>query len=265
MVGSVGVSDTSRTPNEQTAAIVQQDQELPSQPLELSDLPRDFNTLDESSASNGTPASASSSNLRTYAEEIETDPLITSYYKHFHRLHPFLLPRKALIRVHGDAHNRLDLAPIIAVMRLVGHLYTAQDLSTQLRDHAEICIAQAPSTSPIVVQCRLLYSIVLFWHNFKAEANHEIRSAVKLAIDLEMFRHEFASDHGLGEPVLMECWRRTWWMLYIVDAYYAGTLGTMNFSVFDIDATVDLPCEEREYESEVSSVDHMMRSVSSQS
>ncbi|KAG6354797.1 hypothetical protein INS49_003878 [Diaporthe citri] len=65
-----------------------------------------------------------------------------------------------------------------------------------------------------------------------------------------MFRQEFASEHGAADPVLMECWRRTWWMLYIVDAYYAGTLGTMNFAVVDVDATVDLPCEEREYELE---------------
>lgn len=51
-------------------------------------------------------------------------------------------------------------------------------------------------------------------------------------------------------------------MLYIVDAYYAGTLGTMNFAVVDIDATVDLPCEEREYELEVSTTTHFDLAVS---
>jgi hypothetical protein len=40
-------------------------------------------------------------------------------------------------------------------------------------------------------------------------------------------------------------------MLYIVDAYYAGTLGAMNFKTFSIESTVDLPCEEWEYESGV--------------
>lgn len=185
-------------------------------------------------------------------EEIETDPLLTSYYKHFHKFHPFLLPRKALIRMHKHANLELGLGPVIAVMRLVGHIYSAQELSPQLRDHAEIRIAQASPTNPVLVQCHLLYSIALFWHNLKAEASREIRTALKLAVDLNMFRQDFASDHGAGDPVLMECWRRTWWMLYIVDAYYAGTLGTMNFAVFDIDANVDLPCEEQEYESEVS-------------
>lgn len=187
-------------------------------------------------------------------EDIETDPLVTSYYRNFHKFHPFILPRRNLIRLHKDATKEFELNPLIAVMRLVGHIYAAQELSIQLKDHAEAGIRQTSTTNPVLVQCRLLYSIVLFWHNYKAEANHEIRTAVELAVDLKMFRREFAGDYGAGDPVLMESWRRTWWMLYIVDGYYAGTLGTMNFAVVDIDATVDLPCEEWEYESEVSAI-----------
>jgi hypothetical protein len=37
-------------------------------------------------------------------------------------------------------------------------------------------------------------------------------------------------------------------MLSIVDTYYVGTLKTMQFRVLDIKATVELPCEESEYE-----------------
>ncbi|KAK1148914.1 hypothetical protein N8T08_007586 [Aspergillus melleus] len=73
--------------------------------------------------------------------------------------------------------------------------------------------------------------------------------ATKLAVDLRMFRHEFAAAQGADDPVLRESWRRTWWMLYIVDAYYAGTLGTTNLRVVDIDATAELPCDESDYES----------------
>lgn len=187
-----------------------------------------------------------------HTDDIETDPLVTSYYRNFHKFHPFLLPRRSLIRLHEDVTNQLEFTPLIAVMRLVGHIYASQELSPELKDHAEGCISQTSPTNPVLVQCRLLYSVVLFWHNYKAEANREVRAAVTLAVDLKMFHQEFASGHGAGDPVLMESWRRTWWMLYIVDAYYAGTLGTMNFAVVDVDATVDLPCEEWEYESEVS-------------
>ena len=66
-----------------------------------------------------------------------------------------------------------------------------------------------------------------------------------------MHKREFVTAF-VGDVVLMESWRRTWWMLYIVDAYYAGTLGTMNLKAFLVEATVDLPCEEDVYESGVS-------------
>lgn len=252
MAGNTTGPDSTRIPSPQTTAAVAADQELTSQLVELPDLPDDFDVLAGSINDNGKSASISPPTLQMHVEDIETDTLVTSYYRNFHKFHPFLLPRKSLIRRHKDATNQLDLIPLIAIMCLVGHIYVAQELSRQLKDHAEACLLQTSPTSPVLVQCRLLYSIVLFWHNYKAEANREIRAAVKLAVDLKMFRQGFASEHGAGDPVLMECWRRTWWMLYIVDAYYAGTLGTMNFAVVDIDATVDLPCEEWEYELEVS-------------
>ncbi|ERS96179.1 hypothetical protein HMPREF1624_07087 [Sporothrix schenckii ATCC 58251] len=62
------------------------------------------------------------------------------------------------------------------------------------------------------------------------------------------FHPDFAAKYGAQDAVLTECWRRTWWMLYIVDAFYAGTLGAANFVTVDVEATVDLPCEEADYE-----------------
>jgi hypothetical protein len=79
-------------------------------------------------------------------------------------------------------------------------------------------------------------------------------AAVRLGLDLQMYRQDFAAKHGAQDAVLTECWRRTWWMLYMVDGFYAGTLGAMNFITMDVDATVDLPCEEVEYEQGVSFV-----------
>ncbi|KAL1905365.1 hypothetical protein Sste5344_008858 [Sporothrix stenoceras] len=63
-----------------------------------------------------------------------------------------------------------------------------------------------------------------------------------------MFRQDFAAKYGAQDAVLTECWRRTWWMLYMVDAFYAGTLGAASFATVDVVATVDLPCEEADYE-----------------
>ncbi|KAK2608181.1 hypothetical protein N8I77_006805 [Diaporthe amygdali] len=240
------IPDSTRNGSPQVTPVVRPDREPTSRLVEMQNTSNDLIIPDGTRSYNGTPTSMSP---RTQIEDVETDPLVTSYYRNFHKFHPFLPPRKTFIHLHNDPTKPFDLTPLIAVIRLVGHIYAAQEWSVQLKDDAEACISQTQPTDPVLVQCRLLYSVVLFWHSYKTEANCQMKSAVKLALDLEMYRQEFASDHGAGDPVLAECWRRTWWMLYIVDAYYAGTLGTMNFAVVDIDATVDLPCEELEYES----------------
>ncbi|GJC82695.1 hypothetical protein ColLi_05533 [Colletotrichum liriopes] len=138
-------------------------------------------------------------------------------------------------------------------MRLVGNIYIAQEWSAQLKEHVESCFSEANQAHPTMVQCRLLYSVALFWYSYKVEAKQQMDLAVRLALDLEMFQQGFARAHGAEDPVLIESWRRTWWELYIIDAYYAGTLGTLSFTVVDIDATVELPCEEWEYETGVGS------------
>ncbi|KAH1552758.1 hypothetical protein KXV36_009377 [Aspergillus fumigatus] len=180
---------------------------------------------------------------------IEDDALIDAYYKKFHKSHPFVLPRKHLAKMYQDLGRQPRFTPLIAVLRFIGDLYTSKSWSIPLQEYTETCFAQAAPSDPIMVQCRLLYSVALFWHDYKADAKREMDRATKLAIDLQMFRQEFAASHGADDPVLKESWRRTWWMLFIVDAYYAGTLGTMNLTVVDIPATVELPCEESEYES----------------
>jgi hypothetical protein len=146
----------------------------------------------------------------------------------------------------------LHFTSLAAVMRLIGNLYMTHEWSLPLQTEVETRISQLHSSNPVQVQCRLLYSIALFWNNFRSEADGEIGTARDVALNLGMHRQEYAAADGFGDEVLMESWRRTWWMLYIVDAYYAGTLGTLNLKVFHIEASVDLPCEESEYELGVS-------------
>lgn len=186
-------------------------------------------------------------------DSVDSDALIGTYYKTFHRFHPFVLPHRCLSLFYCQSPaSQIRLQPLIAVMRLIGRLYSSRELSQPLRDVVEATFATADETDPFMAQSRLLYSIVLFWHKLKAEARREMEAAVRIAMDGGMFRREFAAEHGGGDAMLAESWRRTWWMLYIVDAYFAGTLGTMNMAVVDVDATTELPCEEAEYESGVS-------------
>ncbi|EEA18932.1 hypothetical protein TMatcc_010518 [Talaromyces marneffei ATCC 18224] len=180
---------------------------------------------------------------------IEDDVLVDSYYNNFHKFHPFLLPNKHLLRLYRDSNRQSSLTPLIAAMRFVGHIYSFQQWDMELKNHLEACFCEASPTDPVMVQSRLIYSIALFWYDYKTEAASQIEAATQLAIDMGMFRREFASEHGAGDPILEECWRRTWWMLYVVEAFYAGTLGTKTFKAMNMEATVDLPCQELEYES----------------
>lgn len=184
--------------------------------------------------------------------KIENDPLIDSYYKNFHICHPFVLPRKHLTELYQDPSRQHGLVPLVAALRFMGNIYNAREWSIPLKDDVEASLSLLSPCDPIQVQCRILYSVALFWYDYKAEAKSQMDRAAELAIDLQMFRAEFAVSQGADDLVQRESWRRTWWMLYIFDAYYAGTLGTMNFRVMDIDMTVELPCDESDYESGVS-------------
>jgi hypothetical protein len=184
---------------------------------------------------------------------LATDALFNAYYENFHKFHPFILPRTKFLQLHDLPSGRASLKPLVAVMRFVGGIYRNRSWSAPL--HA--CVAESllspsdppPSLDPIVVQSRLLYSVVLFWQGYGDDARRQMGAATQIARDLGMFRREYAEDAARGDPVVAECWRRTWWMLYIIEAYYAGTMGTLNFTVQNVEATVDLPCEEHEYES----------------
>lgn len=186
-----------------------------------------------------------------HPNNIDNDPLIDSYYKNFHICHPFILPRKFLTRLYQDPHRQHVFTPLIAVLRFIGNLYHTREWSISQKECLEQSISEASPSDPIVVQCRLLYSMALFWYDYKTDSQLQMNMATKLATDLQMFCYEFATAQEANDLVMRESWRRTWWMLYIVDAYYAGTLGTTNLQTMKIDATAELPCDESDYESGV--------------
>lgn len=187
--------------------------------------------------------------------DVTDDPFLDLYYRHFHGFHPCALPRAYLGTLVSDMASHAVLLPLISTLRYIGSMYGLSDQSFQLRDRARRSVAELPAdlcSSPFIAQCRLLMSIALYWSGERAESRLEIDGAIRIALDLGMFRREFAKQHGRGDPVLEECWRRTWWQLYTVDANYAAIFRLPTFPTFEVDATTDLPCEESDYESGVS-------------
>ncbi|KAL7941818.1 hypothetical protein V8C42DRAFT_333796 [Trichoderma barbatum] len=188
--------------------------------------------------------------------DITRDVFVDVYYNCFHRYHPCVLPRRSLERYLQDPIRQDELRPLVYIMRFIGSIYLSShqpSLRTkcmELEELAASAMAQASSTAInfFMVQCHAIFSASMYWRGNTAKSRHHMDTAIQLALDTGMHRREFAADHGNGDPVLEESWRRTWWQVYTIDAYYSAIRRNAEFATFHIDATTDLPCEEEEYE-----------------
>lgn len=188
--------------------------------------------------------------LSSFPVDMTSDPFIDMYYNCFHKFHRCVLPRKRFALYMKDPLNSSRLRPVTCAIRFIGSLYSRSSQSSTLRQEAADAIAEARRIplEPFIAQAQLLYSVALFWCGDRAQARQYLDDAVSLAVDLGMFKCEFAAAYGEGDAVLEESWRRTWWQIYLVDASYFHIQRDSSFPSRDIPATADLPCEESEYE-----------------
>jgi hypothetical protein len=59
----------------------------------------------------------------------------------------------------------------------------------------------------------------------------------------------FARLYGEGNPVLEESWRRTYYILHIIDQHFPIVSNSLFYTLLTVPNTVDLPCEDECYES----------------
>ncbi|KAL7896819.1 hypothetical protein HDV63DRAFT_405351 [Trichoderma sp. SZMC 28014] len=188
--------------------------------------------------------------------DIAKDAFIDAYYNCFHRYHPCVLPRRFFEQYLQSPNRQDELKPLVYLMRFVGSIYLSshqpslRPKCSQLEELVSSTLSHTPTTSMnlFMVQCHLIYSICLYWRGNVPKSRIHMGIARQLALDLGMHHREFAIDHGNGDSVLEESWRRTWWQVYIVDAFYSAIKRTADFPSYHIEATTDLPCEEEEYE-----------------
>jgi hypothetical protein len=217
-------------------------------------------TVDEGYASHSaalsssTPADPGSTSIQGLLDQdwnVSGDHYIGLYYQHFHHLHPCVLPRKHLDKMLEDAsgHSRLEL--LLSVMRSVGTLYSPFSQRRQDKIVHRISSGIDPVKDAFSVQSLLLNSIALYWCGQEESSREEMDHAISIALAIFMHKCTFATAHGLANSVLEESWRRTWWQLCIVDAYYAAMLHQTSPLMCRPDVTTELPCEETEYEAGV--------------
>ncbi|KLJ06932.1 hypothetical protein EMPG_17585 [Blastomyces silverae] len=89
----------------------------------------------------------------------------------------------------------------------------------------------------------------MHWNDEKPRAREILDVATSLALEIGMNSRQFAYQYGEGNPILEESWRRTWWLLYVVDSLYAGIWRAPAFALWSVSSDVDLPCEEEDFHS----------------
>ena len=165
------------------------------------------------------------------------------FYANFHNAHPFVIPQR-LYRAKPTL-----LPPVLkSVIMFVASHFIPGFVQDGLRSLAENITSDQVPADGFKVQGLLLFGMSLFARCEQDLALSIIDRAIDLALNLGMNSKTFAITHGMGNPVIEESWRRTWWELYMVD----GILSSLNsihhtFRLQHIQNDVPLPCEETDY------------------
>ena len=172
------------------------------------------------------------------------DGLIAAYFIYFHPSHPFLLPyEQTLALFQRSSLRHLELA-----VQYVASFYVPGASRAEHRDTLRRHVLQDNSIKDgTFVQALLLLSIGLHIENDDEDSASVLSSAVSLALDLGMNHRDFAHVHGEGNSLFEECWRRSWWELFIIDGMMGGVNQKYTLQLMMVETNVSLPCEEADY------------------
>ncbi|KAM3086074.1 hypothetical protein ACMFMG_000211 [Clarireedia jacksonii] len=196
--------------------------------------------------SSGAPSPASSSSrLSSIQPVVDPRRLIDLYYNFFHKAHPYIIPKSQLLsRWESDPESLRHLLP---VMQYIGSLY-APDLSSL--EFRAIALGQLdrPDLPPngFTVQTLLLLAIAIHGEGERDHARVVLDRNIYIALEIGMNQRAFAGIER--DPILAESWRRTYWGLFIADGAFAGIASASSFLLSGVEAQVDLPCEDYDYE-----------------
>ncbi|EAS35802.2 C6 transcription factor [Coccidioides immitis RS] len=179
------------------------------------------------------------------------DNLLDLYYSTFHAAHAFVLPKQNLLdRLEKDP---LSFEALVLVMRYIGSLFNPSTSSASLERKVQRALAPIRSREYFLtgyhVQCLLLYSCAAYWCNKTETGLRLLDETIQLAIELGMELESYAIQHGEGDPVLEESWRRTWWQIYVTEAHITGTTRSFPTKTGGLHITTALPCEDHNYQS----------------
>ena len=175
--------------------------------------------------------------------EAGADALIDMYYSKFNGGHPFLVPRK-LLRMKPTLYPPY----LKTTMQFVASHFLLGHTQGSLRIAAESILSAQIAENGHKVQGLMLFGMSLFARFEQDSALTVFNRAIDLALSLGMNSKNFALNHGVGNPIIEESWRRTWWELYMVDGILASLNSVQHvFRLQNIQTDVPLPGEEINY------------------
>jgi hypothetical protein len=137
-------------------------------------------------------------------------------------------------------------------MEFVASTFTPEGQSAQLKERAiDTMSRHALPLTGFTVQALLLLAISVHCSNGFELARSLLDKAISIALEIGMQFNLFAAANGNGDPVLEESWRRTWWGMYVVDGVFEVIQRSSSFTLWNVTTDVGLPCEEKDYDSEV--------------
>ncbi|CEL02047.1 hypothetical protein ASPCAL01622 [Aspergillus calidoustus] len=228
-------------------------QQLPApadDPLSNPNPARSTSSEDDRSHSDRATSVTVSMHSENMSDSSLSEQFFSQYYSYFHAAQPCMLPLWALKQ--RMATDGRPLQTLVSVVQYIGSVFAKSVISASMKVEAEQAVASIGMNGPATgfdVQALVLLSIAVYWANEPEKALNMLDRSIALALELGMNRRGFAYAHGQKDPMLEECWRRTWWQLYITDAHIAGSTSTFPFRTSNVEMDVDLPCDEEFYES----------------
>lgn len=232
--------------------------QLPSPSYDLSNDVALFDPLGSSSPNGislyaGAPLNQYNLNGTPRANPFATKPskptsTVGAFLHYFYDTHPFLLPKPRLIQLLKE--RRVPLLEL--AIQYIGSCFLPNAPTEMYKEALNRTLAnQNIPKDGYTVQALVLYAISLHATNDLPRSAQVFLTAMGMALEIGLNRAQYSMIHGNGDPVLEECWRRTWWGMFTANGMFAAVNPRIPFRLKDIAADVPLPCENEEYYSGV--------------
>jgi hypothetical protein len=183
---------------------------------------------------------------RSPAFQFDTNRLLELFFENFWSSFPIVLPFYHLNQRRSKAHHGMD--ELILVLQYIGSMYAPWTPSEPYMEMASLAL-RSPllGHSPFNVQALTLLALAQYHSNLKQEGQAQLSLAIEIALELRMNQRGFAEAYGESNSVLEESWRRTYYLLNVVDQHFAIFSNTPIYTLANVPNSVDLPCDDEYY------------------